>query len=131
MAVMPCQGLPIRAPEIDRAINEISLIRGTPALHMMINRLGPGIEVPIHRDFLNPTRLGPHPCLERWHLPVTTNNLAGWWDEDIGDYVMFPGYWHGPVPYWLKHRVYNLGKRERVHLVIDLDSAISQGAYRE
>jgi hypothetical protein len=32
--------------------------------------------------------------------------------------------WVGPIPYYLKHRVGNLGKQLRTHLVVDLDNGL-------
>lgn len=132
MAVKPGGGIPIDSPLVRAAIQEISAMRGLPALHVMVNKLPPGVVVPVHRDWLPPTRAQPRtPTLERWHLPIQTNDRAFWWDEDRGPLSMETGYWYGPVPYWRKHQVWNLGDEERVHLVVDLDSPVAIGDYRE
>lgn len=136
MAVVPNGGLPneVRSqPALVKALAEISGLTGLEPLHVMVNRLPPGVEVPKHRDFLKPTPLQPRkfPTIERWHLPVVTNNLCFWWDENQGP-VRFPvGFWTGPVPYWTNHSVWNKGVVERIHLVVDLDTPEHIGEYRD
>jgi hypothetical protein len=136
MAVVPNGGLPnevLALPTVRRAIHEIEAYRALSVLHVMVNKLKPGVTVPVHRDFLLPTRLQPwkRPTLERWHLPVATNGGCFFWDEDNGSKHMPLGFWTGPVPYWLRHSVRNEGFTERVHLVVDLDTHIRVGEYRD
>lgn len=136
MAVAPNGGLPhevVQHPPIVKSLEEIERITGLSVLHVMVNRLKPGVVVPVHRDFLRPTPLQQrnHPTIERWHLPVVTNNECLWWGEDTG-FVHFPkGEWMGPVPYWRKHQVLNQGDFERIHLVVDLDTPIHIGEYSD
>lgn len=132
MAVKPDGGLPIQSPLVQAALQELARLRNTPALHIMVNLLPPGVVVGTHRDWLLPTKHQPQtPTLERWHLPLTTNHQATFWDEDNGETHMDLGFWWGPVPYWLKHSVRNLGGGDRLHLVVDLDTPVPLGAYRE
>lgn len=105
-----------RLPELGRALAQISDYREAEVLNVMVNRLPAGTRVPEHTD----TLLG-HRRVERWHLPVASNDGATWWDERGGVLKMLLGCWWGPVPYWLPHRVENTGLHERVHLVVDLD----------
>lgn len=55
----------------------------------------------------------------RYHLPITSNRRAYYWDETLGNVHMFPGVWYGPIPYTKRHRVFNNGATPRVHLVTD------------
>ena len=105
------------------AIKEIEDLRHLRALHVMINRQPAGVTLPKHRDYLKPTPLqkGSDIRIERWHLPVQTNEDVSWWDESEGSFHMAPGYWYGPICFWKKHSVANLGTQERVHLIVDLD----------
>lgn len=105
------------------AIREIEQLRNLRALHVMINRQPAGVTLPKHRDYLKPTPLQnfTDPHIERWHLPVQTNENVLWWDEVEGDFYMAPGYWYGPICFWKKHSVANLGAQERIHLIVDLD----------
>lgn len=120
------------SPSIMKAIREIETLRDTPVLHVMINKLPSNTEVPIHRDWILPTaKLGKNPCVERWHLPIATNHNCFWWDETQTQIHMVEGVWSGPVPYWLNHKVWNFGMTERIHLVVDLDSPIPVGEYKE
>lgn len=134
MYVAPNGGLPnevVQHAPIRHAIEEIERLRKLTVLHIMINRLKPGVVVPVHRDFLRPTPLQQrnHPTLERWHLPVVTNDGCLWWGEDTGT-VHFPkGKWMGFIPYWKNHKVWNAGQTERVHLVVDLDTPEHLGEY--
>lgn len=134
MAFPPNGGLPLwlsDSPPLAKALEEIERITGLSALHVMVNRLKPGVVVPVHRDFLLPTPLQQrnHPTIERWHLPVVTNNECLWWGEDTGT-IHFPkGEWMGFLPYWKKHQVWNAGQTERVHLVVDLDTPVHLGEY--
>lgn len=126
MMVKPCAGLPdyiMKNPAIKAAVWEIAHIRELRPLHVMINILPPFTQVPIHTDRLHATpSLGEDPHLERWHLPIMTNEGCHFWDEKYGEHFMPLGDWSGPVPYWLKHTVVNRGESDRVHLVVDLDS---------
>lgn len=134
MAVVPNGGIPneVRSPALMDALEEIKELRDRDVLHIMVNRLLPGVDVPVHRDFLLPTPLQnrKHPTIERWHLPVVTNDGCLWWDEFTGN-VHFPlGMWTGPVPYWTRHKVCNNGQTERIHLVVDLDTENHLGEYQ-
>lgn len=133
MATKPSSGIPDivkQLPTMLAAIHEIAKKRETPALHVMVNWLKPGIEVPEHRDWILPTKHQTKtPCVERWHLPIITNEDCAFWDEDNGEFYMPEGIWCGFVPYWLKHKVWNRGKTDRLHLVVDLDSPHPLGSY--
>jgi hypothetical protein len=134
MAIAPNGGIPNEVsndPGLKAALEEIARLRNLSVLHIMVNKMKPNVRVPIHRDFLLPTPLQKrnHPTIERWHLPIVTNDDCTWWDEVSGIYRMKPGFWHGPVPYWLKHQVTNDGQTERIHLVIDLDTPDLIGEY--
>ncbi len=111
-----------RLPVMMAALMEIAQIRGQPYHNMMVNRLPAGVIVPKHRDSLEATRQGKYPRLERWHLPIVTNDGCRWWDDHNGEVDMPAGAWYGPCPYWIDHAVANLGSTERVHLVVDLDT---------
>jgi hypothetical protein len=132
MAVHPSKGIPdFVGPLVRRAIREVSVLRGYDPLHLMINWLVPGTEVPVHRDWIVPTQAQPHaPTVERWHLPIQTNLDAVFWDEDRGEHHMPLGVWCGPVPYWIRHTVRNHGTTDRIHIVVDLDSP-PVGVYRD
>lgn len=125
MAYRQSNGIPINSaqhPRLFTACIEIASLRKQPLLHMMINRMGPGIEVPFHRDYLKDTqKQGRYPHVERWHFPILTNPEAFFFTE-YEQIHMEAGYWHGPVEYWNLHRVCNRGQWERTHLVVDLDS---------
>jgi hypothetical protein len=96
------------------AVLEIMELRNLEPAFMMINRVPPGVVAPPHIDTL------PFP-VERWHLPLVTNPDAYWWDEHDNKFIYMPvGYWHGPVPYYIRHAIVNFGLTERVHLVVDL-----------
>lgn len=86
------------------------------AKHMMVNRLPPGISVPIHTD--------PFPegkKYVRFHLPIQTNPKALFWDMSKGHRHFQLGVWSGPVEHWKDHSVCNLGETERIHIVVDLE----------
>lgn len=113
-------------PLLKQAILEIAKLREVNALYMMINRIPPGVCVPEHTDtLLEHPVFGKAPTLERFHLPILTNDKAEWWDEVTGKMNLLAGVWYGPVPYWVKHNVSNLGETERVHLVIDVDRQVT------
>jgi hypothetical protein len=123
-------GGPIPNAVLAEAAAEIASARRQDVLHVMVNRLPSGISVPRHRDFLEPTEaLGRHPCLERWHLPLTTSENATYGDELGNELHMARGFWWGPVPYWLEHWIKNSGRPDRVHLVVDLDTKVPAGRY--
>jgi hypothetical protein len=98
---------------------EIAHYRKTRPLHIMCNIIPPGVSVPEHIDYIPNQR-----HVERWHLPIKTNEKAIIWEEETGEYYMSPRYWWGPVTYWKMHSVRNLGDEERIHLVVDLDKDI-------
>lgn len=101
------------------AVNEIvgaKAPKGGRAVGLMVNKLGPGVIVPIHTD-----NVPGKP--NRYHLPLLTNPESWWWDASLssGERRYFElGVWVGPVPYWEKHQVGNEGMTERIHLVVDV-----------
>lgn len=123
------KGIPYFGTEIAKAVEEISSFRNQQPLHLMVNKIPPGIHVPKHRDWLLPAKQGEKPTLERWHLPIQTSNEAGWWDEMNGEMIFDVGHWFGPMPYWLLHRVWNDSTIERIHLIVDLDTPERLGEY--
>lgn len=131
MANPPGSGNPFKhLPLIGQAVEFIGRERGHDVLHVMVNRLNKNTFVPTHRDWIKSSpKQGRHPCLERWHLPLMTNPDAGFWHEGGTRIFMQVGFWHGPIPYWLPHRVWNAGISVRVHLVVDLDSPERLGSY--
>lgn len=125
MAIRPCHGVPDWLSKcfwIMEALREIANLRKQEVLHVMINKLPPNVIVPNHTDTLTPTRQGERPRVERWHLPITSNEGCFFWDDNFGFTRMLLGSWWGPVPYWLEHAVENTGQTERVHIVVDLDT---------
>lgn len=125
MAIRPCHGIPDwlkKCSWIMKALDELVWIREQSVLHVMINKLPAGVIVNRHTDTLAPSRQGQKPRVERWHLPVTTNEKCFFWD-DRNKYTQFTlGSWWGPVPYWREHYVQNTGETERIHIVVDLDT---------
>lgn len=137
MAFPPSSELPPESfmepfPLIYEMVMEIAYHRQLQPIHMMINRLKPGVIVPKHRDWL---RNQPKDIvkIERWHLPVATNGRCWWWDESMGEcrWIMPAGSWHGPVPFWLQHQVGNEGTTDRIHLIVDLQAKEEVGRYAE
>lgn len=132
MANGQAKGLPdalIKVPAISEAIKEIEGIRRLKAKHLMVNRMPPGCKVPVHRDYMEDKKLAWY---ERWHLPIATNPKAFYYDEVEGwgtSIHLQEGVWAGPIPYWMFHKVENLGDTERVHLVVDLLANEVQGKY--
>jgi hypothetical protein len=116
-----------------QAVSEIARLRKLSAIHVMLNRLPPGVVVDRHRDWVPATPLQKdRPTLERWHLPLITNLECWWWDEEENRKLyMQPGVFYGPVPYWKIHQVGNEGTMPRIHLVVDLDCAERIGHYEE
>lgn len=98
-------------PYVRKAIEEIETITKGKAIGMMVNTLKAKSSSPIHTD--------PGEG-DRYHLPITTNTQTNWWDEINGLVHFMSGYWYGPVPYRFKHQVFNDGKTDRLHLIIDL-----------
>lgn len=98
---------------INAAIAEICQIKDRDPVHVMVNIVEPGIIVPKHTDTVLHSP-------ERWHLPVKTSKDAFWWDEAEGFTNLPLGYWCGPMPYRILHRIGNLGTEPRVHLVVDI-----------
>ncbi len=135
MSIGQGKGLPPEIagmPNIKMAIEEISQIRNQRPLNLMINKLPAATGAPKHRDFIPPTTYqGGNPTVERWHLPIVTDDKCFWWDELNGEIFMESKYWWGPVPYWVLHTIYNHGQTERVHLIVDLDSPIPVGKYND
>lgn len=117
-------------PYIAAAIDEIAGLLGKTAYHYMVNKLPPSCSVPIHTDSLKRNIDAGKIVLERWHLPIVTNPLALYWDSTLnvrgdGSYIgihMRLGYWHGPIPYYKDHTIWNDHPTdERIHLVVDLE----------
>jgi len=111
-------------PGFDDVVKEIMALRGAGALYVMCNVLPAGTSVPTHRDWLPGKR-----CLERWHLVVKNNDYCSWWDKANGVVGMMASRWYGPCPYWLEHRVSNLGSTDRIHLIVDLDIDVEGARY--
>jgi hypothetical protein len=110
------QGECLRAPwMLLRHIAEICWIKEKNLRYWMINRIPPGVIVPVHKDHVHGERN------LRYHLPLVTNDKAGYWDEVNGVMIMEQGSWYGPIPYWTDHNVWNKGDSERVHLIVDLE----------
>ena len=102
-----------KVPTIQLAIAEIEQLTGGSAVHLMLNRLKPGDYVHPHVDQMD---VG-----ERWHLVLSTNPDAKWWDEVENKEVhLEQGFWWGPVNYRAMHSVWNYGETERTHLVVDV-----------
>ena len=117
---------------IRKAAQEIADARGQKVLKIHVHKVAPGANVPKHRDWVQATQaLGVSPCLERWHLPIKTNPQCTWWDEKLGEKHFPVGVWSGPVPYWTLHTIYNRGKEERIHIIVDLDSPKAVGEYQD
>ena len=95
------------------AIREIASVTWSQPVHLMVNRLPPGVITPVHID---PVAQNPP---MRYHLPLVTNNGCFFWDEKRGFLMFGLGYWHR-VDYKIKHAVGNIGEYERVHLIVDL-----------
>lgn len=105
--------------KLKEAVQEIEEIRGRKAAYFMINRLPPGCIVDKHTDTLK--AFGQ---LERWHLPIATNDQA-WYHDEINDKInMKVGTWYGPVPYWELHNAGNEGSSVRVHFIVDLGGVV-------
>jgi hypothetical protein len=119
-------------PEIKAAADELKSLRKLDPVYVMVNKMPAGKTLPWHQDWLEPTPLQPYkgPLIERWHLPITTNNKVLWFDSTHPwGFHMPKGVWCGPVPYWNKHYVENLGTKARVHLIVDLDCPEPCGMY--
>lgn len=114
MTMQQSGGIPENLPPgIQSAINEIAALTGLKPLHLMINILPGKIEVPIHTDNVIGKPF-------RYHLPVVTNYNCYWWDALNGAHHFSRGFWYGPVPYHIDHRIVNYSDEERVHLIVDL-----------
>ena len=101
----------ITDPYVRKAIEEIEQFTGGKAIGLMVNTLKAKQVSPIHTD--------PGEG-DRYHLAITTNVQVNWWDEINGLVHFQLGYWYGPVPYRFKHQVYNDGKTDRLHLIVDI-----------
>lgn len=98
-----------------QALTEItSLTRRTPR-HLMASIMPTGLELPVHVD-----RVDADPDGQRWHLPVVTNPGCSWWDQDGGSVVFARGFWWGPCPDRTPHTFANLGRTQRLHLIVEL-----------
>lgn len=120
--------------EIEEAVQEISSLRKLDPVYVMVNKMSVGSILPRHQDWLAPTPLQPFkgPLIERWHLPLFTNNCVRWYDSSHRQGFYMPlGYWCGPVPYWNHHMVINCGPTERYHLIVDLDCPEPLGEYEK
>lgn len=126
MAFNPSAGVDaglLESPAFVAVLKEISTLRGAAVVNIMINKIPPGVSAPVHRDWVKPIKGIVNPTVERWHLPILTNDKALWWDEKLGSEgaIMPVGMWSGPVEYWLHHTVKNLGSTDRIHIVVDLE----------
>lgn len=103
----------ITNPYIRKAIEEIEKFTGGKAVGLMVNTLDPLTSSPIHTD---------PGTAQRYHLPLRTNRDVKWWDEVNGMIYMMTGWWYGPIPYHLKHKVINDHSTDsRVHLIVDIE----------
>src|SRR6266404_7759290 len=75
-------------PYLIDVIKEIEVLIGKKAQGMMINRLKPDCIIPYHTDS------GPH--LDRYHLPIVTNNRC-YYEDDDEILKMEAGYWYGTI----------------------------------
>lgn len=107
-------GIPANLMQLCRkAIYEAASFRQKQPRHVMINRLPPGVHVPVHTD-----KVLDDP--ERWHLPLLTNPKHCYhWDMKAGFRHLKIGMWHC-VDYTIPHAIGNFGTKERVHLIVDL-----------
>lgn len=102
-------------PYIRKAIREIESYTSGLAIGLMANTIDPGQDSPVHTD--------PNPNnAMRFHLAVQTSedNAAYWWDERNGTQHFPQGWWCGPVPFTMNHRVGNQWNKPRIHLIVDL-----------
>jgi hypothetical protein len=130
MAYYQCEAIQwgyLRPIEL-RAIREIEAIRNAKALSIMVNILPAQVRVKWHVDPYTDQR-----CVERWHLAVTTNCLALYAERTKAGTEavthMMQGYWSGNVPYWQPHRVWNDGRADRLHFIVDLDLDVPGAKY--
>lgn len=88
--------------------------------HVMVNVIPPGIDSGWHTDPEPgvPEGRGHEGHHYRWHLPLVTNEWAGF--EAEAEVHMDAHHWHGPVRYWERHRAFNYGAQPRTHLILDL-----------
>lgn len=100
---------------IVEAIKEIERLRKLTAKFIMINTIPPTYMAKPHTDTLKSDKR-----LERWHLPIVTNEDAWYWSENHGFEHFSAGFWCGPVAYWNRHTAGNFGLTDRTHLVVDL-----------
>lgn len=99
------------APGFEEIVEAGERLVGARALNLMVNKIPPGIIVPVHRDW---TTSG---IVARYHYPLDDGVI---WEE--GHYgIMRAGKWYGPVRYWKRHAVANLSDRDRINIVIDFD----------
>lgn len=107
-------------PALRQAVMELRRqVETGPLIQTMVTRLRPGGELKPHRD-------GPPDHL-RFHLPLTTNREAYWWDSLHGRVHMRVGCWYGPVPYCgILHGAANMGSTERIHVVCDFERRVTQ-----
>ena len=133
MASAPSAGIDWLKPfsALKKAVQEICDYRKANAVNAMVNNVPAGIIVPKHRDYLAPINGIKHPIVERWHLPLQTNERCFWSDSHHeGEELFMPlGVFSGPVCFWIEHWVSNLGTTDRFHLVVDLDILIPEEKY--
>lgn len=135
MAQPPSSGIEWlnRCPKLKAAVDELCKHRECNALHAMIVAVPAGITLPKHRDFLAPHANVKHPCVERWHLAIQTNEDCLFWDEERhldGDSHMPRGIWCGPIEYWKLHAAKNSGECDMIHLIVDLEKFVPDAKYR-
>jgi len=117
MAFPQSGGLPKlgqNCPTLLAAIAEIEGITKKKAVHLMVNKVPPGVMCPVHTD-----KVIADP--NRYHLPLNATVHSFWWDEKGGVTVMENGNWYGPMPFSGNHTVGNYGSMERVHLIVDTE----------
>lgn len=115
------QGVPTWCKEVlGEAIDEIEAHVQSRVRHLSVNIILPGGGSGIHVDPTPQDESGKPIRHRRWHLPLRTNGLAWFQDDEHERFHMVPGFWHGPVSYWLPHAVGNDGSEPRMHLVCDL-----------
>lgn len=112
------KGLPL---SLEAAVEEIELRRDAARVGVMVNILPPGLTVKVHVDPL-PKHYPHGGKVERWHLCIHSDLKA--WMLQVGEEKAFPypGFWYGPLRYWMPHQVGNDSETvARVHLIVDLD----------
>lgn len=111
-------------PKIEQVVNLFANQRDLQIHQVMVNELAPHSALELHRD--------GKPEMQRWHLPVFTNELVQWYDEIDGWQHMKLNHWYGPVNYCEKlHSMTNDGETRRIHLIVDLFPPVIPEMYVE